>query len=137
MFEGTVQGGKQKMRLQDLGRMKEAPLCGQLLAYTRKRVLFQQYGNTDELKSILGEEELLELHLFDAQKEYRCIASGSRRFPSGVIEAVIDFPEKDETSVFKEEVPLEDKKGIITVLNHIAYNEKNGMAYVDNYRLRM
>lgn len=125
------------MRLQDLERMKEAPSCGQLLAYTRKKVLFQQYVNTDELESILGEEELLELHLFDVQKEYRCIASGSRRFPSGVIEAVIDFPEKDEGSVYREEVLLEDRKGTITVLNHIAYNDKNGMAYVDNYRLRM
>lgn len=125
------------MRLQDLKRMKEAPSCGQLLAYTRKRVLFQQYENVEELEEVLNEEELLELHLFDAQREYRCVATGSRRFPSGVIETVIDFPEEEESSVYREDVLLEDRKGMITVLNHIAYNEDNGMAYVDNYRLRM
>ena len=50
---------------------------------------------------------------------------------------ITDFPEEDEWAVFKERVLLEDSQEEITVLNHIAYNEENGMAYVDDYRLKM
>ena len=126
------------MKLQDLKRIEEAPRQGNLLVYTRQEVLLQRYEDRQNLEAILSEKELLELHLFDAQKEYRCIVSESRRFcdVNGIIEAVIDFPEKDDNSVYREEVLLEDSDGTITVLNHIAYKE-NGMAYVDNYRLQM
>lgn len=125
------------MTLQDLKKLEGAPAQGQLLAYTRRKVIFQPYKRREEVAEVLGDKELLELHLFDEQKEYRCIASRSSRFPSGVIETVADFPENDEWSVYREDVLLEDSQDEITVLNHIAYNGENGMAYVDNYRLKM
>lgn len=125
------------MTLQDLNKLKEAPVQGQMLAYTRRKVIFQPYEGREEVTEALGDKELLELHLFDGQKEYRCVVSGSGRFPSGVIETVADFPENDEWSVYREDVLLEDCQEEITVLNHIAYNGDNGMAYVDNYRLKM
>lgn len=125
------------MTLQDLKRLGDAPVRGQMLAYTRRKVIFQPYEDKEEAVEALENEELLELHLFDGQKEYRCAASRSRRFPSGVIEAVVDFPEMDEQTVYREDVLLEDSEDEITVLNHIAYSAENGMAYVDNYRLKM
>lgn len=125
------------MTLQDLKKLESAPVQGQMLAYTRQKVLFQKYEGQEEVFRILGSGELLELHLFDEQREYRCVASRSSRFPSGVIETVVDFPEEDEWTVYKEEVLLEDSQEEITVLNHIAYDQENGMAYVDDYRLKM
>lgn len=126
------------MKYTDLTRVMEAPQCGQMLAYTRKRVIFQPYRNLEEVEQVLADTEILELHLFDGQKEYRTIVSCSPRFESGRIEAVAEFPADRESDVYKETVMLEKEFGTkITVLNHIHYNECNGMADIDNYRLRM
>ncbi len=126
------------MRYTDLTRVAEAPECGHMLAYTRKKVIFQPYGNLEEVREVLANTELLELHLFDGQKEYRSIASRSLRFEGGRIEAVAQFPADRESDVYKETVMLEKEFGAkITVLNHIHYDESNGMADIDNYRLRM
>lgn len=129
------------MKYESLKRLEEAPQSGYLLAYTREEVVFCKYDQDDNKpEKKLDEKELLELHLFDNDKEYRCVSSESKRFPSGVIEAVIDFPENDEKTVYSETVLLDkyykQTAEKITVLNHIAYNEENGMAYVDNYRLK-
>ena len=47
-------------------------------------------------------------------------------------------PEEEENKVYRESVVTEKEFGaVITILNHIHYDEKNGMADIDNYRLRM
>lgn len=167
----------------DLEPKGKAPESGWILAYTRKKVIFHTYENLSALEEELNGEELLELHLFDDEKEYRCLATRSKRFSksgksvetaadaqenqkktssgmiepvvdvqgkkkktfSGIIETVVDFPEEDGTTVYKEKVLL-DKTMIsggaqipekITVLNHIRYTENNGMAVIDNYRLKI
>lgn len=150
------------MIYQDLKRSNEAPESGQLLAYTRKKVYFQPYGSLSEVELLLQNEMLLELHLFDQDKEYRAIVTRSRRFKDsnteastkdghrthGIIETIADFSEEDTASIYKERARLFQKNfleeqasdntnsKVITVLNHISYGE-NGMAYVDNYRLQM
>lgn len=140
------------MKYTDLTTVMKAPKCGQMLAYTREKVIFQPYSNLEEVGQMLADTEILELHLFNRQKEYRSIASCSSRHEGGKIEVVADFPAEKESDVYKETVMLEKKFGTkITVLNHIHYNSKdsdmedsdnhyrkyNGMAYIDNYRLRM
>lgn len=124
------------MKTQDLKRWKEAPESGMMLAYTRKNVIYKQYRRLEEVENALSGQELLELHLFDDLKEYRSIVTRSPRYPEGVIEAVIDFPEGDERSVFGETAFLENGRGTITVLNHLKYSDANGMVTVDNYRLK-
>ncbi|MCC8149983.1 MAG: hypothetical protein LIO96_00560 [Lachnospiraceae bacterium] len=116
--------------------LEGAPERGQMLLYTRRSVLFRTYEDKAEIADNLADQELLEVHLFDRKKEYRAIATRSPRFPQGMIETVADFPENEESAVYRELVLLEKGKGVITVLNHIAY-DKNGMASVDNYRLTM
>ena len=131
------------MRWQDLKRKTEAPGEGWMLAYTREQVLFHSYKTYEEIEQELAEAELLELHLFDKDKEYRCLSTRSRRFPDGVIETVEDFVveegKKEDKNVYKEQVLLagEWKGKSITILNHVSYDEKTGMASIDNYRLRM
>ncbi len=150
------------MTFTNLKRIHEAPKSGQLLAYTRKKVYFQPYDSLSEVKELLQNETLLELHLFDRDKEYRAIMTRSRRFKNsntepttkdgcrvyGIIETIADFSEKDTAGIYKEKAKLFQKNSseeqtsgntnseVITVLNHISYG-KNGMAYVDNYRLQM
>lgn len=67
-----------------------------MLAYTRKKVIFQPYADPDEVKQILADEQILELHLFDRDREYRAIASRSPRFQDGVIETIADFEKLKE-----------------------------------------
>lgn len=127
------------MKPDSLKRFSEAPDAGMLLAYTRKKVIFQPYHNRSEAERLVAGQELLELHLFNQDMEYRCITTRSSRYKDGVIEAVIDFPEKDDRNVYKEVVYLERAAGggKIAVLNHLKYNDDNGMLTVDDYRLRM
>ena len=149
-----------------LTKLKEAPRKGWLLAYTRTQVLFSRYeetgGGREQLAALLKGSQLLELHIFDGEKEYRYMASSSKRVqkrnqrvsreygencgknvPGGWIEHVAAFPEKpdhDGERVLKEHILLETnayQKETITMLHHIAYESKSGMAYVDDYRLVM
>ncbi len=130
------------MKYSDLHIEEKAPYRGQLLAYTRTQVLFEKYADLNEIKNLLDGKELLEVHLFDKNKEYRAVATrGKRKFDGcndGVIEYVADFACNEE-KVYKENVLLDNKYktyGSITVLNHIDYGE-TGMAKFDDYRLIM
>jgi len=110
---------------------KKAPKCGNVLAYLRKEVVLEKYNSEDELKSILGNSEILELHLFDNDKELRCLMSESKRFP-GLIAYLEDIKE-DPDNTYKEDCFL-DNGDKLTVLNHIVFDE-SGMASIDSYRL--
>lgn len=131
-----------KLDLEKLKQKKEAPKKGQILAYTRKEVIFSPYDDVEEARGMLGDDsEILELHMFDSGKEYRAVCTESKRgfknSAQGTVEHVAKFRDSPE-EVFKEDVLLEPKfgKGKISVLNHISYNE-GGMAVIDDYRLMM
>lgn len=127
-----------------LTKIKSAPAAGQLLAYTRKQVICRPYSSIEEVKNDLEGEELLELHMFDDNCEYRAIMTESSRYPEGIIEHVADFaytgscaPDSSNKiygDVYREDCQLEQGQGILTVLSHLHYDE-NGMILVDDYRL--
>ena len=127
-----------------LEKLNEAPAAGQYLIYTRKAVLFAAYTSMAEVDAILQnpENEILEIHLFDAEKEYRAVATSSKRYPKGVIEYVSKISDKDDTEIYVDQTLLDkeyaDTSGqkILNVLNHIRYGE-NGMISIDDYRLVM
>lgn len=140
------------MKFCDLKKIRQAdregaPSSGQMLIYTRKGVLFKGYHSIDEAERAVLDfcegKDILEVHLFDSEKEYRALASTSSRAKksSGVIEYTASFPYKKST-VFIEEQQLEMNHGsdrkisTISVLNHISFDE-NGMASVDDYRMVM
>lgn len=128
------------MNIQILKRIDKAPKSGLMLLYLRDKVEFKEYNCLDELKLALGDKDILEIHLFDNNKEYRAIASTSKRFPSGVIEDISDFEYADDRSdcVKTESLVAEswckEVAAKVAVINHVSYDE-NGMAMVDNYRL--
>ena len=123
------------MNIDNLKRLEEAPERGQILAYTRREVLFHSYESLESIREELQDKTILEMHLFDENKEYRCIATESKCFPKGVIEYIAEF--SDDSDVYKEKTLVE--KGYdtdtLTVMNHIRYEKSNGMAVIDDYRL--
>lgn len=136
------------MKFSELKKVHEsgregAPASGQLLIYTRQEVLFRSYASLDEVEQLCGVNDILEIHLFDQDKEYRALAStGSKAGANdGVIEYTADFS-CEEGNVFIEEQLLEMEPdpgipaGTLRVMNHISYDE-NGMASVDDYRMAM
>ncbi len=122
------------MKKCDLKRINEAPVKGTRLIYTRKeRFIFDDYMSLDGCINDIADQDLLEIHLFDNDKEYRAVTSESSRSENGVREWVSDF--KEDASIYKETCLLEDG-GKITVLNHVAYDDNNGMASIDDYRIK-
>ena len=110
------------MKIDQWKRLEEAPAKGQLLAYTREMVVFEKYNSHEAVKLLLADKDIVEIHLFDRDSEYRGIISESPRSEAGIIECVERFPDEDE-SVYKEELLLENGKGSLIVLNHIQYDE--------------
>lgn len=139
------------MRFTDLKKIYEkspegAPEQGQLLIYARDKVMFQGYTSLEEVEKLCSGKELLEVHLFDGEKEYRALYSTSNMAEKtgGVIEYTAAFP-YDEKNVFMEKQLLEmdarnpragTKDTFLCVLNHISYNA-SGLASVDDYRMVM
>lgn len=121
------------MQWSQLKRVGDAPQTGMLLAYTRKKVIYEMYSSLLEAETMIGEQDVLELHLFDNQVEYRALACQSPRFPEHFIENVFSGKEKGEDCIYSQRVIL-GQKGRIQVNNYISYNE-NGMAVINNYQL--
>ena len=127
-----------QIMLDKLQKWDKAPKKGQALIYTRQQVIFESYDSKESLIEKLRNKEILEIHLFDKEKEYRCIVSRSKRRKNGMIEALTDFPVENPEKYYEEKVLLENGKGELIVYHSIKYDsEKTGMATIDNYRLVM
>ena len=138
------------MTWENMKHNKDIPDKGWILAYTREEVLFERYEK-DHLENILKNKDILEIHLFDQEKEYRAIQSTSwknrknedkairstswNNRAEGYIEHIASIDLSDQEHVYREEITLE-KGGTIFVLNHVNYDE-TGMAFIDDYRLMM
>lgn len=147
MYEGTVrffERGSERMKYTDLSKMDMAPESGWMLAYLRKNgVIFKPYTDKNAIEDMVGAEEILELHLFDQNKEYRALATESPRFDNGVIEHIADFSDDDNTVYRQKTIPedgnfsedLQTKLlNSIVVLNHLSF-DRQGMATIDDYRM--
>lgn len=125
------------MYIEELKEINQAPCQGHMLVYTREKIIFQPYISLEEVQQILREKELLEIHLFDSEKEYRAVVTRSPRF-HGIIENMADFKEQDRVDTYADVTMLDgEKQETLTVLNHIHFDEETGMADIDNYRLKM
>ena len=130
------------MRLTDIKLVEcfqNIPEAGMILAYTSKKVVFCKYSNIDDLDTIIGDNDLLELHLFNDTKEFRCLKTDSPRFKQGLIAYIEDSKIESDLDYYLENgIICEDddyNKVFINVLNHISYDVENGMASVDSYRM--
>ena len=130
-----------KKTIQNSELFKEAPDSGHYLIYTGNKVEFKSYSSIAGFFSSIDDEcDILEIHLFNQEKEYRAIASESAVYNKHqFVEHVAKFPDGKE-DVYSETCYLENG-GKITVLNHIGYGKdsdgnENGMIFVDDYRLK-
>lgn len=121
------------MKWDALKKINNAPSQGRMLLYLRSGVKFEGYSSLSNVKEIIGNQEILEIHLFDENKEYRALASESPRFSDGCIEWVSDFSEEE---CFLDQVVIDDSGKPMTIVNHISYDD-TGMANIDDYRLVM
>lgn len=121
------------MKWDALKKINNAPSQGRMLLYLRSGVKFEGYSSLSNVKEIIGDQEILEIHLFDENKEYRALASESPRFSDGCIEWISDFSEE---GCFLDQVVIDDSSKPMTIVNHISYDD-TGMANIDDYRLVM
>ncbi len=134
------------MFIDNLKDIVKAPDSGYVLAYTRKEVLLKSYDTVEDVVNMLSDVEVLELHMFDHDLEYRAITTESARYPEGVIEHVAEFDMPGSSGqpaselpkdVYREDCRLDqDQDGVLSILSHIAYTE-TGMTLIDDYRLVM
>ena len=121
-----------------------APEKGIVYALLRNQVVFKGYESLEEVEQLAADGKLLELHLFDGEKEFRRV----RTRMDGFLDTVItDETEKEkagdafdtyEESVFVLGADVDqsaDFKNKVIVVNYITYNEDD-MITISNYRLK-
>lgn len=121
--------------------LEKAPEKGMMYALYIDKVVYEPYASKDSIKI---ENNLLELHLFDSEKEYRFI---TRRNQDPIKEVISDEivlgEEATEENSYEEEIftlkdkmeKLEDTTHRIKVVNYISYDE-NDLLTIENYRLK-
>ena len=113
--------------------LKKVPNEGYLLACFRSELVFSYQSGIQELLEKKGLENLLELHVFDENEEYRLLRTGKGKW----IEVTVS-DEKVQKEKKVECVKIEKKyEGVtkyINVINYIDYDE-NGMISINQYRL--
>ena len=120
-------------------KLVEAPESGTMYALYEDRVVYEKYT-----RSSLGDDidkGLLELHLFDREKEFRC-AKATRGY---IITCVSDDNAKPDDiyeEVIYTKTPSDEdddaRKGSdnkVGVVNYIKYDD-NDMITIPNYRLK-
>ena len=114
-----------------------APKKGIIYALSVHNVFFKEYNNEEELNKILDKalKDLLELHLFNEEKEYRFIKTRNKE-----IECVVCDDNHKNNDVYKETIYIQDKfskemeQKKVTIINYIDY--ENDLLKFINYRLK-
>lgn len=119
--------------------LSKAPEKGIVYALFRDRVMFERYSMEELEKSRFEGNNLLELHLFDEDTEYRII----RTRMNGCQEMVISDEEIGFEDIYIEEILLANKDAdnrenlvdTVKVVNYIDYDE-NDLLRISGYRLQ-
>lgn len=119
--------------------LSKAPEKGIVYALFRDRVMFERYSMEELEMSRFEGNNLLELHLFDEDTEYRII----RTRMNGCQEMVISDEEIGFEDIYIEEILLANKDAdsrenlvdTVKVVNYIDYDE-NDLLRISGYRLQ-
>ena len=109
----------------------KAPENGYVLAYFRKEVLFQKLEPGIKQQISENQGTLLELHIFNSEREYRLMRCESGEFIEAVVSDECASEKKVET--VRVEDRFENLMKYLKVVNYIDYDE-NGMLSINNYR---
>lgn len=140
------------MKHEELLRMIEkekAPVLGMMYALYKNKMVYSPYcmsrddSDGNEKRIILMEqpdlaENLLELHLFDADREYRMVLRRGLNTVSKIIDdSCIQIKEGDFK--YEEQIQTLDRDqdgnpGLVKIVNYVTYDEDD-LLYIENYRL--
>ena len=118
------------MRVTEINWNK-TPEDGYVLAYFRQEVIFQKSDPALRQKIEEQQENLMELHVFDSEREYRLMRCETGDFIEAVVSDEAAAEKKEET--VKIDGRFEALMPCLRVINYIDYDE-NGMLSVSNYR---
>lgn len=111
--------------------LSNAPKKGILYALYVDRMDFFEYKNLEEIETSVTEKNLLELHLFDAKKEFRAVKTRAGDF---LCCEVKDDEKYDD--IYVEETYVDDEMcRKIKVVSYLKYDD-NDMLHIVNYRLK-
>lgn len=120
----------------------EVPEQGMMYAIYTNEVKYEKYNRSDLDEKEILRENLLELHLFDEEVEYRYIKMRERQKEEAKFIIISDetvpheksYPEKIYTLKPGQEKP-DKNSGFVEVISYITYDE-NDLMRIDNYRLK-
>lgn len=129
-------------------RFVDAPKQGILYLSTRKKIIIKRYTDLESTKEEIKKEpleDILEIHLFDQESEYRLIRS--LKAPDGIESRVSDnivSSSNEDSFVWEEEIFTdlpqnravpEDDIPKVAIVNYLKYDD-NDLLEVINYRLK-
>lgn len=134
---------------------REVPDQGTVFAVYRDRIVYGNYQRSDadcfvlpdgtlvNLAETIQDTNLLELHLFNQDREYRCVRTRQR----GMLECLIDdtsvseeyedfYPYPEEIYILEKDADQKEQlRRKVGVVNYIHYNADD-LAVIDQYRLK-
>lgn len=120
--------------------LENAPQKGTMYATFINQMKYIKYESLAEIEQYLTEEGLLELHLFDSEKELRFVKTRGKGIQRFEISDTAEYDDKYEECLYvlrehDDADKQENLKGKIIVVNYIKYDE-NDMLHIVNYRLK-
>lgn len=117
-------------------KLSKAPEKGTIYAVLRDRIIFETYESLDDIGAVAADQNLLELHLFDTQKEYRAVRTRMHGFLETLIEEAWEDTYEEKIYVLGENIDKNDGlRNQVIVVNQVTYN-KDDMLNICNYRLK-
>lgn len=118
----------------------KAPKQGTMYAIYISKVVYEPYTREQLLEKENLEVNLLELHLFDKEKEYRYIKKRKGYIETEISDETVELDDKDdkyEETIFtlkKNQEKPDENHGKVMVINYIKYDE-NDLLTIQDYRL--
>lgn len=115
----------------------KAPEQGTMYAIYIGKVVYEHYTRETLLKDADLEENLLELHLFDKEKEYRYIKKRKGYIETEISDETVECDDKYEETIFtlkKNQEKPDENHGQVKIINYIKYDENN-LLTIQDYRL--
>ena len=114
-----------------------APEKGIMYALYIDRMVFQEYTKDQLTKDAYLEDKLLEMHLFDENKEHRYIKSRLNEIECVIDDSIEHEDKYVETTYIQSNLDEEvtSSSNRVNVVNYIQYNDED-LLTITNYRLQ-
>ena len=118
--------------------LDNAPQKGTIYATFIDRMVYEKYEKLSDIEQYLLEDRLLELHLFDKEKELRFLKTREKGILRFEISDDTEYDDTYEECLYVSADSVDQQDNLtekILVVNYIKY-DKNDMLHIVNYRLK-